>query len=1129
MAVHGLNALNKELHAEATWTVDGKLWLRDFLPHLLPNVRVLLFAYNSNVAFETSTVGIREAADSLLNWLILYRIDRAKRPLVFIAHSLGGLVVKRALVTAKLDPMYSSIDSATGGIAFLGTPHRGGNGAAIGQIAANVARIMWGGPANSFMKALQKDSSAADDLAEDFRRLLPNLRILSFYETLPQTPLGLIVDKKSATLGVDSTKETQVAVAANHRGMCKFGASTDHTYQLVSRNIQLLVQSVLTVKDTNPAQSDAPVAMSTIKPSIRVPHPKNWGFVGREEELDFLSKRLNNADVRHERIALYGLGGIGKSQIAIEFAYRFQDAFEDSDVLWIHASNRDRYRESLEQISQKLGIPGQNDPEVDKMRLVKNYLEQRNNRRWLMIIDNADDIDIFFEAEQKPNDGLGASQKSKRLATYIPESPEGMILLTTRDKQVAVKLTRTGDMREILPMSSDDSTKLVQSMLTDVRDSHDDVLSKLVQQLERLPLALAQAAAFIQEESISVQEYVAMFDSSAVSAGRLLNQDFEASGRDSDVVPNAIAKTWMLSFDNIQKRNSRAANMLSLMACYDRQAIPHELLLEDGESISSPGFNFRVASGVLKAFCLVFDNFETKTFEVHPLVHLVMQIRLDSQDSWALWASEAVGRVSIQFPNPTIENWKICALYLPHALSVIHHCRGVAESFTPEHFTLLRNVSRYLWDQARSQSFENLELQAVEMSEQVYGPSHSETLRMRHRRSITLRSQGKLSLAEKMESEVLTARRALGAEDEALVLSMTNLAKILEDQRKIPEAEELHKNAVKMALRVLHEQHETTIEAIYGLAWVYKLQHKYDRARELINKAMSQIYDRVSEHEVLRLDGLAILAAIFEAQNKPTKARQLYLLILERMQDTYGPENSHRLIIMADLARVLHEEGEFTKANELCTMVLNTRKALYGMEHPATLETMHRLALIHQSQVHGEKAQELMIECAKVSNMVLGQDHALTQERSAWIKRNGHVPDQLYERTTQNDIDLLDLLDEGVNEDLTSHTPPVTIETLLSGTSNELDTNLMGDSIILSGGRSVKSYGGGVGDSREIYGYYDSSTASGDDHVYHDPRRQRPGRVTSGVSKPAVVVLHGQRNDSDYYPRTRTQNSSRWK
>lgn len=138
VAVHGLNPTNTEFHAEATWTDGDKLWLKDFLPAQLPNARILLFGYNSNVAFETSISGVRENAVNLLNRLVNKRANTEERPIIFVAHSLGGIVVKRALVEATLDDSYKRICDATFGIAFFSTPHHGSNLGNLGDIAASI-------------------------------------------------------------------------------------------------------------------------------------------------------------------------------------------------------------------------------------------------------------------------------------------------------------------------------------------------------------------------------------------------------------------------------------------------------------------------------------------------------------------------------------------------------------------------------------------------------------------------------------------------------------------------------------------------------------------------------------------------------------------------------------------------------------------------------------------------------------------------------------------------------------------------------------------------------------------------------------------------------------------------------
>lgn len=162
------------------------------MPPQLPSAQVLLFGYNANVAFETSIAGVREQAINLLNRIASKRDESEERPIVFVAHSLGGIVVKRALVEAKLDDSYKSIREATYGIAFFGTPHQGGNFAKLGEIAASITRGVLRNPSNTFMEALKKDSLFSDTLVGDFRHQLEDYYVLSFFETRPIAKLGLV-------------------------------------------------------------------------------------------------------------------------------------------------------------------------------------------------------------------------------------------------------------------------------------------------------------------------------------------------------------------------------------------------------------------------------------------------------------------------------------------------------------------------------------------------------------------------------------------------------------------------------------------------------------------------------------------------------------------------------------------------------------------------------------------------------------------------------------------------------------------------------------------------------------------------------------------------------------------------
>ncbi|KAA6413113.1 MAG: hypothetical protein FRX48_02857 [Lasallia pustulata] len=347
IAVHGLNPTNTEFHAEATWTVEDKLWLRDFLPPQLPSARVLLFGYNANVAFETSIAGVREQAINLLNRIASKREEAEEKPIVFVAHSLGGIVVKRALVEAKLDDSYKSIREATYGIAFFGTPHQGGDFAKLGDIAASIIRGVLRNPSSTFMEALKKDSLFSDTLVGDFRHQLEDYYVLSFFETLPMGRLGLIVDQKSATLGLAGLRERQIPMDADHTGVCKFESAEGDDYEQVSFNLVRLVKSAVkaaaeraciaspSVPSSRPLSEAASVDTATKSLLSHLPYAVDAPFntYSRQHDptclpdtrVDLLREIYTWADGKDGRFIywLNGLAGTGKSTITRTVARKY--------------------------------------------------------------------------------------------------------------------------------------------------------------------------------------------------------------------------------------------------------------------------------------------------------------------------------------------------------------------------------------------------------------------------------------------------------------------------------------------------------------------------------------------------------------------------------------------------------------------------------------------------------------------------------------------------------------------------------------------------------------------------------------------------------------------------------------
>ncbi|KAL8657838.1 MAG: hypothetical protein Q9226_001523 [Calogaya cf. arnoldii] len=241
--VHGLGG-----SAMRTWS-----WKRDtaqFWPAWLSDdeqlykMRVFTFGYNSNFRGSATNLNITDFAKDLLFHLLTFSQGDFKpiggRPIIFVAHSMGGLVVKKAHIIGKHDPEFSGIMAQVYGMVFLATPHRGSQYAKVLNNILSTAPM--GAPPKAYVASLDAQSEALQDINEQFRKICQDLVLVSFWETTTVS-FGLtkahIVEKESATLGYP--QETSSGLNADHHTICKFQNRGDHNYVIVRNTLRLWV------------------------------------------------------------------------------------------------------------------------------------------------------------------------------------------------------------------------------------------------------------------------------------------------------------------------------------------------------------------------------------------------------------------------------------------------------------------------------------------------------------------------------------------------------------------------------------------------------------------------------------------------------------------------------------------------------------------------------------------------------------------------------------------------------------------------------------------------------------------------------------------------------------------------
>ena len=179
-----------------------------------------------------------------------------------------------------------------------------------------------------------------------------------------------------------------------------------------------------------------------------MPYSRNLRFIGRKDELTRLTSCFYHFAQHQRRAALFGLSGVGKTQLAIEFAYDYLANYPDHVVLWIHANTEVRFRQSFAEVARHCHIPGHDQDSSDVLRKTASWLKSTESPPWLMIIDSADDADVFF-------------RPSTRLVQNIVECSHGAILVTTRDKKIAVRLAGSQYAVKVSEMSYLESADLV--------------------------------------------------------------------------------------------------------------------------------------------------------------------------------------------------------------------------------------------------------------------------------------------------------------------------------------------------------------------------------------------------------------------------------------------------------------------------------------------------------------------------------------------------------------------------------------------------------------------------------------------------------------------------------------------
>jgi hypothetical protein len=331
----------------------------------------------------------------------------------------------------------------------------------------------------------------------------------------------------------------------------------------------------------------------------------------------------------------------------------------------VHASTRARFEEAYKDIADRLQLPERSDPETDVLRLVSNWLLDEANGQWVMVVDSADDPEAFCQRDEAD---VGTQTL---LATYLPQSVNGAILVTSRSKDAAFRLVGGyNNMREVLAMTEGEGLQLLHNKLR--HPPAEDSALELLRELDHIPLAITQAAAYIGRRArMTVTRYVEELRKSSEKRELLLRWDAGDLRRDASA-SNSIVTTWMMSFDQIRKERRSAVELLSLMSFVTQQGIPESTLRRYRKHlVSAPGARdekeqeetesaFDEDLDTLQAYSLVSMTADTDTCEMHASVQFCTRVWLASLGNAEQWEKTFLMLVAKELPSEEYENSAKC-------------------------------------------------------------------------------------------------------------------------------------------------------------------------------------------------------------------------------------------------------------------------------------------------------------------------------------------------------------------------------------------------------------------------------------------------------------------------------------
>ncbi|PFH48137.1 hypothetical protein AMATHDRAFT_6077 [Amanita thiersii Skay4041] len=814
---------------------------------------------------------------------------------------------------------------------------------------------------------------------------------------------GIVSHSSLSPINVGQPTTSQVAHIMPTSGF--FHHSRDSTiHHGIFQEIHGSQHTTTNVFQPQPRQPSPPV-------NIHTKHLSSL-FTGREEYLEKLRHHFENPGMsKKQRLyLLYGLGGIGKTQICLKFMEELEDVVPYT--FWIDASSEDTIISSFKAIVKSTDILVGNSgssaqqilQEIGKMK-----------KAWFMIYDNADGPPSLVQK-------------------YLPQGNKGNIIITSRNG--ALKRLTSNCGTEVTQMRDDEAVLLlVKAAGFDDAIMDKEGYKEIISKLGCIPLAVDMAGAYMQATQCSPSDYLELFSK---EFKKLMNEEEHAEFSDYGYTTYG---TWEISMQRIQSRihdkkhlgPESAIDILHVVAFLHHVDVPLDMfrraaegnrmkyglkpkLLQLDASGSWSQYFFNSGMQELLSFSLIKKDVTQNTLSMHPLVHRWLRDRLpetdvkqkyeearfilcssvDPQDiDYGYWLAlvphlkannEHGGKYKLQ-EDTQWQLYRMGCVFLKTAnyADADYQFQKCLEldlklgSDYPGLFSSMNNVGTTYHEQGRLDEAEKLLKIVVDGLKLKFGCDHSDTLTCMNNLAMIYQDQGRFDESEKLLKVVIESRKfKLGHDHPDTSSSMNNLALTYHKQGRLAESEELYQLVVESSRQKLGYDHPDTLITMNNLVQIYMDQGKWDESEALFRHAVQTLEMKLGHDHPHTLNAMSSLASCYQKQSKWDESEKLLKVVIESSKLKLGHDHPITLHCINTLAQSYYCEGRWEESEKLFQLVVESRILKLGPDHYDTLYSMQNLASTFHYKGRWNESEKLFKEVLEVLQVKFENNHPLT-------------------------------------------------------------------------------------------------------------------------------------------------------